>query len=313
MTRPLVVMTLLLAGCPLEEKDSDTGDSAAPDGCDAGEGTLTGLATVDGAASAEVQVSAWPEDGGDPVSVDPSDGDGRYAVCLPAGRWYVSAEAYGCETGDRADVVEGESTSLDLDVDSVMDCETADKPNLYLYPSAPTRTAVTIGLSQGQRVFASDPPYRKGWRGVALPDGRFVTAEGPAPFLFYEVTLPRGMSSSFQRDAGWCLDGDVPAAVHAMAGVLEAYGFNAGEVDDFVEGWRVDLPPAGAYAVYPQREVDHAAGLTVTPSLPIERLWLLVEETGACDGALPEPAIVPFDRAGAHGVEWGVVLRGMVR
>jgi hypothetical protein len=45
----------------------------------------------------------------------------------------------------------------------------------------------------------------------------------------------------------------------------------------------------------------------------VDRLWLLVEDVGACVEALPTPSVVPFDRTGAHGVEWGVVLHGFVR
>ena len=105
--------------------------------------------------------------------------------------------------------------------------------------------------------------------------------------------------------------GGVHDAVYGMAGVLEAYGFDAREVDDFVEGWRLDLPPAGAYAVYPQREVGFAAALRISPPLPVERVWFLVEDAGACDGALPAPEVAPLDRRGAHGVEWGVVLKGI--
>ncbi|MDP2315302.1 MAG: hypothetical protein Q8P41_20560, partial [Pseudomonadota bacterium] len=76
--------------------------------------------------------------------------------------------------------------------------------------------------------------------------------------------------------------------------------------------WRFDLPPASAYAVYPQRDVAHAAGVAIDPPLRLERLWLLVEEAGAC-GAMSEPVIEPFDRAGPHAVEWGVVLGGLGR
>ncbi len=303
-------------GCvPFPIGDKETGDSTDSGEVDTwpcadDQGQVTGVVTVDGALPRSASVDARL-DGELLASVEASTADGSYSICLPEGHWSITANAAGCDESAFADVVTREVITLDLDVDD--DCNTADKPNLYLYPSRPTRTEVHVEVDDRQRIFASDPPYVDGWQGVAMPDGRFVTGDGPAPFLFYEVTLLPRQVATMQRAAGWCLEGEVPGVVGEMAAILELYGFNAAEVDDFVEGWRLDLPRASAYGVFPQLSVDHAAALDIQPALPVDRLWLLVSDLGACDGTLAPPPVVPFDRSGAHAVEWGVVLHDVAR
>jgi hypothetical protein len=302
--RSALLLLPLLAACPPTK--SDTADTAAFP-CEADEALVTGTVYQDGVAVGGGDVAAY-ESATEARVAGTAEADGTYALCVPAGEWFVYAMLDGCDDGELLTLAAGESYSLDMNVPQ--SCDTADKPNLYLYPAVPTRTSVRVEKSARQRIFASEPAYERGWSGIAMPDGRFVTKGAAAPFLFYEITLEPRQVAPFQRDEGWCFEAD---AVAGMAGVLDMYGFNAGEIDDFVEGWRLDLPPAGAYAVYPQTDVDHAAGLTITPALPVDRLWLLVEDVGACVEALPTPSVVPFDRTGAHGVEWGVVLHGFVR
>ena len=126
------------------------------------------------------------------------------------------------------------------------------------------------------------------------------------------MSLAGWQSRSLQRDAGWCvLFGGLPA-VH-MADILADYGFNARERDDFVDAWIHDLPPSESYAVYPQIEVDDYAGLQIQPMLPVERLWLVVDDGAGC-APRQVPEVQPFDRSGAtSAVEWGVVLGDLVR
>ncbi|MBM4367544.1 MAG: carboxypeptidase regulatory-like domain-containing protein [Deltaproteobacteria bacterium] len=311
-----MLMTLAFIGCtPIRlggDETGDTGDTGDLDTwpCGDGEGQVAGVVTVDGGVDESRTVTAR-DAAGDEYTGSTSPDDGSYSICLPPGTYDVYASAEGCDDSRDAEVVAREVTAIDLEIRT--GCSTADKPNLYLYPSRPTRTEVRVEVDRRQRIFASDPPYAGGWEGVAMPDGRFVTGDDVAPFLFYEVTLLPRQVAPMQRAAGWCIEGEVPEAVAEMAAVLELYGFNAAEVDDFVEGWRLDLPRARAYGVFPQLSVDHAAGLDIQPPLPVDRLWLLVTDVGACDGALPAPAVVPFDRGGAHAVEWGVVLHDVAR
>jgi hypothetical protein len=127
------------------------------------------------------------------------------------------------------------------------------------------------------------------------------------------VSLRRDQLAGLQRTEGWCIEAQGTAdAAQQMADLLALYDFNAGEQDDFVEAWRIDLPLSTSYVVYPQREVSHLAGLHLRPSLPIDRLWLLVEEGAGCP-VLTEPVVEPMRRSGAHGVEWGVVLGDLAR
>lgn len=284
---------------------------------------LFGVATVGARRRSGTEVSGRMEEeededeglGEEPVRFDTTtDSRGRWAACVLAGAWTVGAHDDTCDADDeRVEVIAGEDLELDFDVDADCDDEgEVDKPNLYLYPVAPTRTTVRLGLARGQRVLVSEPPYAGGWAGVALPDGTWRQAGEVAPFLFYEASLRSAQVAGFQREEGWCVSGPALDAVAAMAALLEAYAFTSREVDDFVEGWRFDMPDAPAYRVWPQRAVDHAVALSVEPQLRVERLWLVVEPDLACSPT-PEPDVVPFDRDGPHGVEWGVMLDGFLR
>ncbi len=292
---------------------TDGGDGS--DGSDGGEGApvvsgiVTGPYTDDPNPNAVVY--GWRDE---EVAEAETDDRGAYELTLSAGSWMLEpsdGECYGSVVN--VDLVDGDRLSVDLFID---DCITADKPNLYLYPAAPTPTTVALELDRRQAVVASDPPYRadRGWRGEARPDGTFAPHRGPvAPFLFYEVSLAPWQARSLPRTEGWCVPGgDTAAAAEAMAEILGEYGFNARERLDFVEAWEHDLPPAAAYAVWPLTEVDHLAGVAIDPPLVLDRLWLVVDDGDRCPAMAP-PAVVPFDRAGAHAVEWGVILDDIVR
>lgn len=278
-------------------------------------GTVTGPYSPDPNPSAVVY--AWNED--DSLEVE-TDDEGQYEVTLTPGTWWLEPSDYECY-GDSVEVelALGDRLSVDLEI---IDCITADKPNLYLYPPAPVAMQVELELDRRQRVVASDPPYRAdaGWRGTALPDGTFAVrgpldrrVAAPAPFLFYEVSLAPWQARSLPRTEGWCVEGSDPAvAAETMAEILGEYGFNARERLDFVEAWEHDLPPAAAYAVWPLTEVDHLAGVAMDPPLPLSRLWLVVDDGDRCPIMAP-PAVVPFDRSGGHAVEWGVILDDIVR
>lgn len=319
------LLLLVAAGCGPEGKlrdepkgngiydpgpTDDTADDTAPPDCQTTLGTVTGVVTgpYSGDPNPDAIVFASPERGA--TERADADEEGTYSFELDEGWWTFYATSWGCYSNEiGVAVVPCKEATVDLRIE---DCDKADKPNLYLHPARPVPTQVRLELAPRQEVVASDPPYRGGWSGVAWPDGTFSTAEGRAPFLFYEVSLATWQSRRLQRTEGWCVAGGVEQAVAEMAGILDAWGFDAAEVDDFVEAWRHDLPPASTYAVYPQTEVDVFAGLTIEPHLDVDRLWLVVDEAPACH--IPyEPAVVPFARRGAHAVEWGVILGDLVR
>ena len=302
MSKLTLVLVGLVLGCV--DKGDDSGEGACGSTQGLVSGTLTGPSG--GAASASAQVLAVDSSGAPHAGEVAADGS--YELNLDPGVYIVTASDGVCWSEDRLIEVEvcGEQV-LDLAIEN---CDTADKPNLYLYPARDQPTAVALRHGPRQAVFASAPPYGQGWLGVAHQDGTFTTQGERWPFLFYELSLQAWQSEQLQRDEGWCLpEAD---AVDAMADLLGDYGFNARERLDFVEGWEHDLPPSRhGYAVYPQTDVEHAGAVIIRPALPLSRLWLLVEDGGACD--LDVPRVAPFDRSGPHAVEWGVVLHDLVR
>ncbi|HCH66398.1 MAG: hypothetical protein CL927_09755 [Deltaproteobacteria bacterium] len=278
------------------------------------EGQVTGPGTDRPAAGATVY--AWEGEGGtDVMYTATTDSDGFYELeVTPFEVLYV--EAYtdeGCWSYTQE--VDAEACLLQtVDID-IQDCDVADKPNLYLYPETDTFTRVKLELDPRQKVVASIPEYRpRGWRGIAHTDGTWseLGLRVRDPFLFYEVSLAGWQARSLQRDTGWCIPFGGVSAVYAMADILADYGFDARERDDFVDAWVHDLPPSDSYAVYPQIEVEAYAGLDIRPALPIDRLWLVVDDGAGC-APRQVPEVVPFDRDGAHGVEWGVILGDLVR
>ena len=297
--------------------DGGTGGDGGDGGDGGGGGDPTVGGVVTGPYSSEpnpyATVYAWQPETDGWTTAD-TDDDGIYTMTLAAGPWVLEPEADECY-GQSVEITlaDGDNTVVDLHID---DCITADKPNLYLYPDRPTPTQVFLDLDRRQRVVASHPQYkeRTGWRGLALPDGSFRTIRGlTVPFLFYEVSLAPWQARSLPRTEGWCIDGhDTDAAVAAMADILTEYGFNAMETADFIEGWEHDLPVADAYAVWPLTEVDHMADVIMDPPLPLSRLWLVVDDGAHCPAMSP-PVVVPFDRSGAHAVEWGLILDDITR
>jgi hypothetical protein len=291
---------------PGEGEGEGEGDQTCDGTWSVVEGLVTGPFSDDPAVGAQVYIwgDAYPD-----ALVTETDSEGLYELELePADNLVI--EVYtrdGCWSSSERLV-----QTVDVHVD---DCVVAEKPNLYLYPEQDTPTRVALDLDRRQQVVVSVPPYRpEGWSGIAHTDGTW-TEHGRRvrdPFLFYEVSLAEWQAQDLQRTAGWCLPFGGEAAVFAMADILAAYGFDARERDDFVDAWIHDLPPAESYSVYPQLAVEPYAGLLIEPALAVDRLWLLVEDGAGCSPLL-EPEVHTFDRTGAHGVEWGVVLGDLVR
>jgi hypothetical protein len=327
--RLLLAASLLSMGCAEKEEGEDDDLDIYENTPGEGEGEGEGEATCDGTWSIitgqvtgpytddpapEATVYAWHASTGDEYSTT-TDDDGYFELTVePSEEMYIEAYTWeGCWSYSfELTALECDTQTFDIHVE---ECDVADKPNLYLYPESPTDTRVRLELDRRQNVVASIPEYRPtGWHGIAHTDGTW-TEHGQRvrdPFLFYEVSLAGWQARTLQRDAGWCIPFGGVAAVFAMADILGEYGFDARERDDFVDAWVHDLPPAESYAVYPQVEVDHMAGLDIRPWLPVDRLWLVVDDGAGCAPRhLPE--VEPFDRDGAHGVEWGVVLGDLVR
>jgi len=327
----LLVPTVLAACGDKEMDDGEDGDDDIYDhtpGEGEGEGEDTGTtcdgtwSTIEGIVSGPysddptpgAQVYVWGDEFDDTYQTE-TDDDGAYSLTIPPATeaWVEAYTSDGCWSYS-TDFEAEECMVLSIDI-NIEDCDVADKPNLYLYPESDTPMQVSLGLDWRQSVVASDPPYpASGWKGIAHPDGTW-TEDGylePSPFLFYEVSLAGWQAQELQRDSGWCIPFGGLAAVHAMADILADYGFNARERDDFVDAWVHDLPLADSYAVYPQLAVDPYAQLHIFPRVAVDRLWLVVDDGAGCAPRL-EPEVIPFERSGVHGVEWGVVLGNLVR
>lgn len=170
-----------------------------------------------------------------------------------------------------------------------------DKPNVYLYPTAPTN--VRVSVPQWRRITESDPAYpAEGWRVRAFPDGRLVTTAGPRDFLFYELAWD---PARFQTEAGWCVPGEIGQAT--IEDAMGDMGFLPNEIDDFAEGWDESFPAAEWLTVYPQFDLP---ALVIEPAPDhLLRAWFYV--TDGCSAAeAPELPILP--RTGWHAAEWGV-------
>lgn len=303
----VLVVALLAIGCqgedPIETPECTTAETVIR-GTISGVGLRTAyLYTADGSPLDEVVAD---DDGAYQFIVD---GGGDYVVAAAAYDSLTSSSGGGfrsCYSEDVPVTVEAcEEVVVDLDT---VECSSADKPNLYLYPANDTQTTVTLHHDPRQVVFASDPPYASGWAGTAHPDGTFTPTGGDvAPFLFYEITLLPAQLRTLPLTNAVCVPGD--GAVQAMADLLGEYGFTERERADFVDGWRDDLPVRASYAVYPQRSVEQVVRVDIQPPLPLERLWLVVTDGAGC---VPSGAkIAPMARNGAHAVEWGVILSGL--
>jgi hypothetical protein len=179
--------------------------------------------------------------------------------------------------------------------------EIAFKPNIYLYPEQTAQLSVRLDLAPGSQIIASVPDYGSGWT-VNVAPSSLIDSE--YDYLFYETTV----NDVFQRDAGWAVAGD--GAMEWFADALAAYGFEAAEIEDFVDQWEGNLPEASWYRVFPQLDdtISRTVGLQIAPPPDsVRRLWFLVECAEDC-ADLAEPAIPAFERKGFTAVEWGIVL-----
>ncbi|MBP0970128.1 MAG: hypothetical protein J5744_08290 [Oscillospiraceae bacterium] len=178
------------------------------------------------------------------------------------------------------------------------------KPNIYLYSDEETEAKVTFGVPQWLRV--SDPLYEDSWQARVMGDGSLVMENGlEYGYLFYESeTQP----FYFQKETGWRICAE--SRQEQFRSILEAYGFNEKETEDFLEFWVTRLDSGEDYVMYPQKTeiVDLAMPLTVEPTCDsVFRLWFTFEK--ASDTAdIREPEIISIERNGFTLVEWGGVI-----
>ncbi len=176
----------------------------------------------------------------------------------------------------------------------------AKKPNIYLYPTE--ETEVSVRFAYPNLVTKSEPEYGNGWTVTAQPDGMLCTADGEKQgYLFYESNT---MASFFQTEEGFAVMADEREETYRL--VLENYGFNEQEIQDFIEYWSVYLEEGEDYVMYPilTDVVDEAmpVDFSVEPD-SIYRIWFGFARYDG--GEITEPEIEPIIRSGFTVVEWG--------
>ncbi len=169
------------------------------------------------------------------------------------------------------------------------------KPNVYLYPE--TAMQVDVTLDPKGYITTSIPDYHNGWSVWAEPNGRLDETYN---FLFYEAEVPLT-----KPNAGWCV-----SAEHLdvfFTDILPRYGFNAREIDDFLDYWLPALNDAPFYDIRPliNEDIDFFCPIEITPQPDnILRLWFLFTPR-QIQTEVPTPFIPFFDRSGFVATEWG--------
>ena len=175
-----------------------------------------------------------------------------------------------------------------------------EKPNIYLYSEVPTEASVVF--SRPDLLLTTIPLYDSsgGWRVVVQGDGPLMVEGIKHDFLFYESSAS---PADFQTQEGFYVEAE--NRTRQFNEILDAYGFNQQEKDDFIAYWTERLDPGQDYAMYPQggERLDAVMPLIVNPAPDhVNRLWFGFEATKEIPAA---PEIVPFERGGFTVVEWG--------
>ena len=180
---------------------------------------------------------------------------------------------------------------------------TALKPNIYLYPEYAQE--VLLEFESPRWLTTVIPDYPGEWLVHAQPNGIIRVKEQEYGYLFYESIA---LESVMQSEYGW----SIPAGGHEgkFREILDAYGFNAQEQDDFVEFWCEKLDADCDYTMFPQMTdiVDIAMPLSVSP-VPdsVFRLWFTFDPLMTF---VQEPLVLPIIRDGFVLVEWGGLILG---
>lgn len=172
------------------------------------------------------------------------------------------------------------------------------KPNIYLYPE--TAMQVDVTLDPKGYITTSIPEYNNGWSVWAEPSGRL---DETYDFLFYEAEVPY-----IKPNEGWCVSAD--NLEFFFIDILQRYGFNAHEIDDFFDYWLSILNDAPFYDIRPllNQDIELFCPIEIIPQPEsMLRLWFLFTPRQNYIN-LSEPAIPFFDRSGFYVTEWGGAL-----
>ncbi len=202
----------------------------------------------------------------------------------------------------------GKQMAEDIDVilGSLPDANAGDldvrKPNIYLYSDYDVE--VNVQLEPYEYITCSIPLYDKdaGWD-AKVHDG---SINGRNDYLFYEALVP---DSGFQKEWGFTVNN--ASVEEDMLEILNMYGFNETEKQDFIEYWVAELPEGPDWVFYPQ-ETFIVDGIMPVYALPepdsIYRLWFYIEPYRGQKLSYKKPEDV-ISHEGYTLVEWG----GMVK
>lgn len=306
----LVALTLCTAACGDKDPD-DTGSSPEPYEYDP-ESTLCGTvelsrpdsgcvdlptlvdvaAVLDPYSACSWRDTGAPREWGEVVD-QPAVVGRHFESKVGAGDYGVYVRDASCDGCEAVTVVEGECQEVVLTLSPRI---YVDAPNVYLYPPEPTFTRVR--LPDPEALTATWPDYpRHGWNVLAQPDGQLESRVGIHDYLFYEVAVDK---ERFQRERGWCIQGELAQASIELA--MEQLGFLDNEVGDFAEFWDGAFPRAPWITVYPQVDTLPWIGVAPEPDSFL-RAWFLLRD--GCHPVDP-PQVDAVERVGFHAAEWGV-------
>ncbi len=230
-----------------------------------------------------------------------TDGQGRFAINLSPGLYWIKFYEVPL---DPETLHEHEfPVSGDYQDYAFMAYMQAFKPNIYIYPEVTTELTVQINFPEGGMVIESEPLYQNGWQVTVEPSGLIDDQYG---YLFYESLQP----DFGQYDSGWVVH--QPDLEIFFRDNLTATGFNATEIQDFIDYWIPLLVDSPYYAIYPQynEQLEKMIQLDFSQQPQnIIRLMYSIRGMQNNSVALPEPQIPEFCRHGFTVAEWGVILK----
>ena len=175
----------------------------------------------------------------------------------------------------------------------------AEKPVIYLYPTA--ETDITVTLDYDGVLTHTYPAYEDGWRVTASPDGTLRDAAGREYYcLFWEGE--GGAEYDFSR--GFCVAGRDTAAF--LEDALRQLGLTDQEANEFLIYWlpRMEGNAYNLIAFQTERYTDSAA-LHIDPApdslLRVFMAWQALDKPVE----LPAQNLPAFTRTGFTVVEWG--------
>ena len=180
------------------------------------------------------------------------------------------------------------------------------KPNIYIY--SPEETEVTVIFDRPDLLTRTIPDYRGVWKASTGEKGTLYGEDGEDyRFLFYESVADPAL---FQTDKGFMIRSE--EREEQFGKILEAYGFNDSEIQDFTEFWCEKLDQTCDYMMYPQgtETVDLAMPLQIIPEPEsVERMWFAFEKCGEQgEESIRTEQLTPFGRGEYAVVEWGGLI-----